>query len=147
MRILPAALQRMGSRLGQFVRFARYIAVGAITTAVLYLLLILLVRGSGMAPTPASSVGFALSAAVNYLLNYRFTFQSDRPHGPTVAKFVVLAVAGLLINAAMMHWLVTAGVRYLIAQACATAVVLLFGFVSNSVWTFGLEPVRERPGS
>ena len=133
--------------MGQLVRFARYIAVGAITTGVLYLLLILLVRGFGMAPTPASSIGFVLSAVVNYLLNYRFTFRSERPHGPAVAKFVVLAVAGLLINAGMMHWLVTVGVRYLIAQACATTVVLLFGFISNSVWTFGMEPVRERTRS
>jgi putative flippase GtrA len=137
----------MRSGLGHFVRLVRYIAVGGIATAVLYLLLILLVRGFGMAPTPASSIGFALSAVVNYLLNYRFTFQSDRPHGPAVAKFVVLAGVGFLINAAMMHWLVTAGVRYLIAQLCATAVVLLFGFIGNSVWTFGAAPVGERTGS
>jgi putative flippase GtrA len=130
---------------GHLTRFIRYIAVGGISTGIQYVLLILLVRAFGMAPTPASSIGFALSAVVNYLLNYSFTFRSDRPHGPAAAKFAVLASTGLLINAIIMHLLVAAGVRYLIAQVCATGAVLLFGFVANSVWTFGVVTIGERP--
>jgi putative flippase GtrA len=84
-----------------------------------------------------------LSAGVNYLLNYRFTFQSNRPHGPAAAKFTVLAGTGLLINAAIMHLMTGAGAQYLIAQVCATSVVLLFGFISNSLWTFGVEGVGQ----
>jgi putative flippase GtrA len=125
-------------------RFARYIFVGGIATAIQYVILILLVRGFRTAPTLASSIGFALSAGVNYLLNYRLTFQSDRPHGPAVAKFAVLAGTGLLINAVIMRLLTGAGAQYLIAQVCATSVVLVFGFVGNSLWTFGVEPVEER---
>jgi putative flippase GtrA len=124
-------------------RFVRYLAVGGISTAIQYVLLILLVRAFGMAPTPASTIGFALSAIVNYLLNYSFTFQSDRPHGPAAAKFAVLAGSGLVINAIIMHLLVTAGGRYLIAQVCATAVVLFWGFVGNTIWTFGVRAVEE----
>lgn len=122
-------------------RFVRFTLVGGVATAIQYALLILLVHGFGMTPTPASSIGFALSAAVNYLLNYRFTFQSDRPHGPAASKFAVLAVAGLLINAAIMHLMVGAGVYYLLAQVCATALVLFWNFVGNSFWTFGVEPL------
>lgn len=125
-------------------RLFRYIVVGGIATAIQYAILILLVRGVGMAPTPASSIGFVLSAGVNYLLNYRFTFQSNRPHGPAAAKFAVLAGTGLLINAAIMHLMTGAGAQYLIAQACATSVVLFFGFISNTIWTFGAGPVGER---
>ncbi len=125
-------------------RFLRYLVVGGIATAIQYAILILLVRGLGMAPTPASSIGFVLSAGVNYLLNYSFTFQSSRPHGPAAAKFAVLAGAGLLINAVIMHLMTGAGVQYLIAQVCATSVVLCFGFISNSIWTFGRGSVAER---
>ncbi|MGB6488172.1 MAG: GtrA family protein [Steroidobacteraceae bacterium] len=125
-------------------RFFRYIVVGGIATAIQYAFLILLVRGLGMAPTPASSIGFVLSAGVNYLLNYRFTFQSNRPHGPAAAKFAVLAGTGLVINAAIMHLMTGAGAQYLIAQVCATGVVLFFGFISNTMWTFGAAPVGER---
>ncbi len=129
---------------GHFGRFVRFAAVGAVATAIQYALLILLVRGFGMAPTPASSVGFVFSAGVNYLLNYRFTFHSDRPHGPAAAKFGLLAGTGLLINAAIMHVLTGMGVQYLIAQLCATGVVLFWNFIGNSLWTFGVGPVEER---
>lgn len=126
-----------------FSRFIRFCLVGGVATAIQYALLILLVRGLGMAPTPASSIGFVVSAGVNYLLNYRFTFRSDRPHGPAAMKFGLLAGTGLLINAAIMRLLIGAGVHYLIAQLCATAVVLFWNFIGNSVWTFGVRPVEE----
>ena len=135
------ALRDVAGHVNRFVRFA---AVGGIATAIQYAILILLVRGAGMAPTPASSIGFVLSAGVNYLLNYRFTFQSDRPHGPAAAKFGLLAGMGLLINAAIMRLMTGAGVHYLIAQVSATAVVLLWNFIGNSFWTFGAGPVEER---
>ena len=124
-------------------RLFRYLAVGGIATAIQYAILVFLVRAFGMAPTAASTIGFVLSAGVNYLLNYRYTFQSNRPHGPAAAKFAVLAGTGLLINAAIMHLMTKAGVEYLIAQVCATSVVLLFGFISNSIWTFGAEDVGQ----
>jgi putative flippase GtrA len=124
-------------------RLVRFAVVGGIATAIQYALLILLVRGFGMAPTPASSIGFVLSAVVNYLLNYRFTFQSSRPHGPAAAKFGLLAGTGLLINAVIMRLMTGAGVHYLIAQVCATGVVLFWNFIGNSMWTFGVGPVRE----
>lgn len=127
-----------------FARFIRFTAVGGFATAIQYVLLIALVRGAGMAPTPASSIGFVLSAVVNYLLNYRFTFQSSRPHGPAATKFALLAGTGLLINAAIMHVLTGMGVHYLLAQLCATGVVLFWNFIGNSLWTFGVGPVQER---
>jgi putative flippase GtrA len=132
---------------GHLTRFVRYLAVGGIATAIQYVLLILLVHALGMAPTPASTIGFALSAVVNYLLNYSFTFRSDRPHGPAVAKFATLAGSGLLINAIIMHLMVAAGVRYLIAQICATGVVLFWNFIGNTIWTFGVVPAGERRGT
>jgi len=138
---LSRAALRGGAR--HLSRFVRYLVVGGIATAIQYAILILLVRGLGMAPTPASSIGFVLSAGVNYLLNYRFTFRSNRPHGPAAAKFAVLAGTGLLINAAIMHVLTGAGAQYLIAQVCATGAVLFFGFIGNTIWTFGLEGVER----
>lgn len=129
----------------QLTRFMRFALVGAAATAIQYALLVLLVRGFGMAPTPASALGFSSSAIVNYLLNYRFTFRSDRPHAPAAAKFGALAGAGLLINTAIMHALTSAGVEYLLAQAFATAVVLCWNFAGNSIWTFGGAPAAPRP--
>ena len=128
-------------------RFVRFVLVGGIATAIQYALLVILVRGTAMAPTAASSIGFVASAVVNYILSYRFTFRSDRPHGAVAAKFGALTGAGLLINSGIMHVMVGIRVQYLLAQVCATAVVLVWNFVGNSLWTFGVAPVEERTRS
>jgi putative flippase GtrA len=119
--------------LGKLMRFG---LVGAVATGIQYVILIVLVRELGMWPALASAIGFVVSASGNYLLNYHFTFRSARPHGPAAMKFVTLAAVGLAINFALMQALGAAGVYYLLAQVCATAVVFLWNFVGNSLWTF-----------
>ena len=114
----------------------RFGLVGAVATGIQYLILIVLVREWGMWPALASAIGFIASSSGNYLLNYHFTFQSERPHGPAAAKFVTLAAVGLVINFVLMQVLGAAGVYYLLAQVCATAVVFLWNFLGNSLWTF-----------
>ena len=114
----------------------RFGLVGAVATGIQYLILIVLVREAGMWPALASAIGFLASSSGNYMLNYHFTFQSERPHGPAAAKFVTLAAVGLVINFGLMQVLGAAGVYYLLAQVCATAVVFLWNFLGNSLWTF-----------
>jgi putative flippase GtrA len=115
----------------------RFAAVGAVATGIQYVLLVLLVRLAGMGAPLASSLGFLASAGANYLLNYRYTFRSRHPHGPAVLKFAALAAMGLLLNAGVMRVLTESAWNYLIAQVVATAVVLAWNFLGNSLWTFG----------
>jgi putative flippase GtrA len=118
--------------LGRLLRFG---LVGGVATGIQYLILIVLVH-EGVGPTVASAIGFVVSAFGNYLLNYHFTFRSNESHGPAATKFVMLAAGGLLINSVLMHVLEGAGWYYLLAQVFATAVVFLWNFVGNSLWTF-----------
>jgi putative flippase GtrA len=118
------------------VRFARFVLVGCLATGIQYAVLVLLVRAFGTDPTLASALGFVLSASVNYIVNYHYTFESNEQHGTAAIKFGVLALVGLLINSALMHALVAAGWHYLLAQVCTTAVVLVWNFAGNSSWTF-----------
>jgi putative flippase GtrA len=134
----PGREQVVGVSFLRFVRFVRFALVGSVATGIQYLILIALVRGAKANPTWASSIGFVASAAVNYLLNYHYTFRSNRPHGPAAVKFALLAGVGLLLNSAIVQVLVGAGWHYLLAQICATAVLLLWNFVGNSIWTFRL---------
>ena len=117
-------------------RLLRFGVVGALATAIQYVILVVLVRWAGMWPPAASAVGFVMRSGVNYLLNYHFTFSSQQQHGPTAIKFLVLAATGLVINWTLMQVLVAAGWHYLVAQVCVTAVVFLWNFVGNSLWTF-----------
>jgi putative flippase GtrA len=127
-------------------RFGRFVLVGGVATVVQYALLIALVRFVGADPVWASTAGFLVSAVVNYLGNYHYTFRSRRDHGGALLRFAILAGVGLLLNAALMRALVLAGWHYLLAQIVVTALVLLWNFIGNSVWTFGGDSVsEERP--
>jgi putative flippase GtrA len=123
-----------------FGRLVRFGLVGAVATGLQYVILVMLVRELGVWAPLASGVGFVTSAAANYLLNYHFTFRSRRRHASAAVKFLTLATVGLAINSVLMQVLVAAGWHYLLAQVCATAVVFLWNFVGNSLWTFGAEP-------
>ena len=126
-------------------RFFKFALVGAVATGLQYLILIVLVSAAGLTPTVSSTIGYALSAMLSYWLNYRFTFRSDRAHAPAMAKFATLVVVGLAINAALMKGLTGAGWYYVAAQIVATAVVLVWNFMGNSLWTFaGRSPVSAR---
>lgn len=119
------------------LRFARYALMGLMGTAVQYALLVALTATHAASAVIASTAGAAAGAVVNYLLNYRITFQSSAKHAHAAPRFFVVAAAGMAVNAWVMHALVEhLHVYYLLAQCVATGVVLLSGFVVNSVWSF-----------
>jgi putative flippase GtrA len=118
----------------QFFTFA---GIGAIGTAWHYATLILLVQSIQTDPVIASTTGFIVGALINYILNYRITFNSNKRHRETSIKFFSVAVLGAVINGAIM----SAGinmfdVHYLIIQVTASCIVLAFNFTANKYWTF-----------
>jgi putative flippase GtrA len=118
----------------QFFKFA---CVGVCGTAAAYSALIALVEVFKVPVIAATTVGFVVGAIVNYILNRRFTFVSEANHAVALPKFLTVAAFGAAINAFMVGWLVEhGGVHYLIAQICATATVLVWNFVANTLWTF-----------
>ena len=118
----------------QFVIFA---GIGAIGTAGHYATLILLVQVTHTNPVFASTIGFITGALINYILNYRITFNSNKRHRETLTKFFSVASLGAVINTAIM----TVGINllalhYLVIQAIATCFVLTLNFTANKYWTF-----------
>ena len=93
----------------------------------------------------ATTVGFAIGAAINYLLNYHVLFHSARRHSVAVPRFLTVAVAGALINAAVFAAVLGVGVHYLAAQVVATLAVLIVTFLANRRWTFGAPAARAGP--
>jgi putative flippase GtrA len=126
--------KKVTPRLSQFLRFC---VVGAIATGLQYAVLIVGVEKLHAAAPVASAVGFAISACVNYALNYRFTFASEKPHQLAASRFAVVAATGLIINTVLMLILNDAmHLRYLWAQVIATVIVLLWNFFANALWSF-----------
>jgi putative flippase GtrA len=119
--------------LRQFFRFA---GVGACATAVHYAVLLALLSVWHWPPLAAVSLGYAAGALSGYVLNYALTFGSSLPHRAAAPRYVLVALGGLALNAALVRLGMAAALPVLAAQAAATVVVLLFNFWSNLAWTF-----------
>ncbi len=121
-----------------FVRqFTAFATAGAIGTGAHYLVLVVLVSSGRLGAIGASAAGFVTGALINYFLNYRYVFRSDKRHKEALVKFFSVALIGLAVNSLVIGlavgWL---GVHYLIAQVAATGCVLLCTFFGNRAWTF-----------
>jgi putative flippase GtrA len=118
-------------------QFIRYAGVGAVGTAVQYVLLVVFVHAVGMGAVAASTLGAIAGALVNYSINHRLTFASDKAHWQALPRFAVVAVAGIALNAIVLAaMLAFVTPYYLVAQVAATGAVLVAGFVANRAWTF-----------
>jgi putative flippase GtrA len=114
-----------------------YAGVGLASTALHYAILIALVQGAGVAPVPAALCGFTAGGLCSYALNRRVTFASDRPHSEAVWRFTLVASVAFLLTYLLMRQMVEAWhVPYLLAQAVTTALVMVWTFCANRIWTF-----------
>jgi putative flippase GtrA len=122
---------------------ARYLLVGATATAVHWALLALLVEALGVVPWLASGAGAVLGAQVAFVGNRVYTFGHAGPLWPAWWRFMGTALLGAGVSMAVVAAGVALGVHYLLAQAVATALVVLLTFGLNRYWTFAhREPAR-----
>ncbi len=82
----------------------------------------------------SSGISFTVSVIVNYILSITFVFETDKDKNKLkeFVIFVFLSVIGLGINEACM-WLAVeaAGIHYMISKIGATAVVMVYNFVTR----------------
>lgn len=118
-----------------FRQFISFSVIGVVGTAAHFTVLIISVQILSMGPLLGSVAGFITGAVINYLLNYHFTFKSENKHLESFSKFFVIAAIGLGLNTSFMYAM-TEWLHYLISQAIATAIVLIWNFLCNRFWTF-----------
>jgi putative flippase GtrA len=116
--------------------FIRYTAVGAIATALHYLLLVLCVEFFGWPAYLASGFGAVVGAQVAYAGNRWYTFAHRGEVSASWPRFQATAVIGALLGMAIVALGVRLGVHYLIAQVLATLTSLVLTFAINRAWTF-----------
>ena len=120
-------------------QFVRYAGAGVIGTAANYAVLVARAQGAGAGAgvVVASTAGAIAGAAINYILNHRFTFASRESHRRALPRFAVVAAAGITLNALVLAgMLALVGPHYLVAQVAATLAVLVAGYIANRAWTF-----------
>jgi putative flippase GtrA len=124
-RSLPSSLRSLSA----------FLAVGGVCTLGQYAAMALLIL-AGIPTVPASGIGFAGSAVLNYVLNRRLTFRSDRPHRSAAPRFAAIALLGLLLNTLLLQLLTGAGVAICPAQLLTTTGVLAWNYSIHGAWTF-----------
>lgn len=118
-------------------RLTTFGLVGLIGTGAHYLTLVTLVEMVGTDPVAATTVGFVVGAVVNYFLNHRYTFRSNKAHRHAAPKFLLIAAVTGILNSLLVYIGVNLmGASYLLVQIGATVIVFLINFGLNSLWTF-----------
>lgn len=85
----------------------------------------------------SATIGFTVSVIFNYLasMRYVFTHKEDMSRRREFVIFVILSIIGLIINNALM-WagVEVLHVHYLIVKIFATAVVMVWNFVTRKIF-------------
>lgn len=114
----------------------RFVMVGGSATLLQFVLLFLFVEYAHLNEILASALSFSLSAIYNYLMNYYFTFASEKSHIETATKFMLVATLGLAINSSTFALFLSLGLYYLLAQGGATIITLLVNFLLHKIWIY-----------
>lgn len=105
-----------------------------------YGVLMLLSQVFGIDPVISAAVSFCVSLVFNYVASMRFVFRhrDDMSRSREFVIFIILSVIGLGINELIMWagvaWLGTSAVAVTASKVFATAVVMVWNFVSRKKW-------------
>lgn len=124
-------------------RFLRYVAVGAVATAVHYAVLVGCVEASLLSAPWAAALGAWVGAQVAFAGNAWFTFAGAPVDATAWLRFQIVAVLGALISFGIVDAGVAAGLHYLLAQVIATGVSLFVTYEVNRRWSFAATPGRR----
>jgi putative flippase GtrA len=129
----------------ELTRFARFLTVGAVGTALDFTILTLL-KLAGLPTLIANSLSFTAGLLNNFTFNRLWTFgDAIRPNWKRqLVQYAVVSLIGLTLNDlivlslehALGAWLGQPEWGYLPAKVAATGVVVFWNYLANRTWTF-----------
>ncbi len=129
----------MQKLLAQIVKFG---IVGVIAFVIDFGVMVFLTEVFEVDPVVSATISFIVSVVFNYVASMRYVFshREGMSRRREFAIFVVLSVAGLIINDVLM-WAGTAftPIDYRIVKIIATAVVMVWNFVTRKIFLEGDE--------
>ena len=129
----------MGKLLAQIMKFG---VVGVIATVIDFGVMNLLHYGLHLDILIANTSGFVISLIFNYLasMKYVFAHKEGMSRRREFIVFVVLSVIGLALNDGIVLALnAQLGFEANIAKVCATAIVMVYNFVTRKIFLEGDE--------
>ncbi len=127
----------MGKLIAQIMKFG---VVGVIATVIDFGVMNILYYGLGLDILVANTAGFIISLIFNYLasMKYVFAHKEGMSRQREFAIFVVLSVIGLALNDGIVLALKSGlGLEANIAKVCATALVMVYNFVTRKIFLEG----------
>lgn len=124
----------MEKLMSQILRFG---IVGVICTVIDFGVMIFLREVAGVYYLVASGISFAISVVVNYLLSMKYVFHGKKNSSKTreFILFVVLSAIGLGLNQVIMWAAVDGlGISYILSKVGATAIVMVYNFVTKKIF-------------
>ncbi|HEU4975095.1 MAG TPA: GtrA family protein [Baekduia sp.] len=120
-------------------QLARFTAVGASGYVVNLLAFAGCVHLLGLDYRVAAVIAFLVAVTNNFWWNRHWTFAAGDGHaGHQAARFLVVSLAGFVVNLVLLELLVSAaGLGEVVAQAIAVAAATPCNFLGNKLWTFG----------
>lgn len=110
--------------------------VGFLCFFIDYGIMVLLTEVAGIVYLVSSACSFTVSVIVNYILSVTFVFETDKEKSriKEFIVFVFLSIIGLGINQLCMWFGVELlHISYLIVKIGATAVVMVYNFISRKL--------------
>jgi dolichol-phosphate mannosyltransferase len=124
-------------RPANWIQLLKFCVVGASGYAVNLGVYAALVHGAGIHYLAAAVCSFAVAVTNNYTWNRLWTFRAQRGHVALQgAKFLVVSLAALAANLAVLAVLVAVGLPKVPAQATAIVLVMPLSFLGNKLWSF-----------
>lgn len=146
MRALQCLVAKRSLSLGRpgmknlFAQLMKFGVVGVIAFVIDYGVMVFLTEVFGVNPVASATVSFTVSVVFNYVASMRYVFshREGMSRRREFAIFIVLSVLGLIINDVLM-WAGTevVSVDYRIVKIFATAVVMVWNFVTRKIFLDG----------
>lgn len=123
-------------------QIAKFGVVGVIAFVIDYGLLAFLTEAFGVNYLVSATISFTVSVVFNYVasMRYVFTHKEGMSRRREFIIFVVLSVIGLALNDGIVLALNAGlGLEANIAKVCATALVMVYNFVTRKIFLEGDE--------
>lgn len=114
-------------------KIKRFLVVGGLTAGFYYCALLIGVELVGWSVIATSSLAYVVSLVINYLMHYRWSFESDRPHRTAVFLYLLMNLVGFAVNWVVMHSVQgESTIRYLVMQTLAIVAIVVWNYVVSN---------------
>lgn len=126
-------------RNGHLVKF---LVVGVASFAIDLGLLALLHEVGGVDLWIATPIAFLASLVFNFLVQRKFTFQSEVRAHVSFLKYVALVVFNVVATDVIVNVVAAAGISYAVGKVIATVSTTVWNFLLYKHWIFKAAPVQ-----